>query len=50
MLQFPPCEFVQVATMPAEQLQIAVVVGPARFEQAEAVRRGAEDGGEIGYG
>src|SRR5262249_8374979 len=38
----------QVAAVAAEHLQRDVGLRPGRLDQAEAVRRGAEDGGEVG--
>ena len=38
----------QVAAMAAEQLDGEVVIGPGRFEQAEAVGGGPPDGGQVG--
>ena len=38
----------QVAAMAAEQLDRQVVVGPGRFQQSEAVRGGAPEGGQVG--
>src|SRR5262249_55255794 len=36
-----------IASMPAEDLQAEVVVGPNRLAQAEALRGGVEDGGQV---
>jgi ligand-binding sensor domain-containing protein len=38
----------EVAAMAAKQLQGSIELGPSRFDQAEAVGGGAEDGGEVG--
>ena len=38
----------ELAALAGEHLELLVVVGPVRFQQAEAVDRGAEDGRQIG--
>ena len=38
----------EIAAMSAQDLEVAILVGPNLFDESEAVSGGAEDGGEIG--